>query len=186
MKKNCEKISGKVRTTIFHQEPAPSCGNFRDAIYATTCFVRNCVLVLSALFFTRECFNRICAAAFFYAAFAADELWRRDQAAHSAIITAIRILAALITQHIDVSADLRWILPAREVKTMAIYEPAAGRCRECRCNHRRSRGNCTARLGRCAACDRQGEHYNTYRRYDEGNFHQNFTFADTTDSRDAI
>ena len=186
MGKNYEKISGKVRTTIFHQEPAPSCGNSRDAIYATTCFVRNCVLVLSALFFARECFSRICAAAFFYAAFAADELWRRDQAARSAIITAISILAALIADLVDRSAYLRWIWPTREVKTMAIYEPTAGRCRECRCDDRRSRGNCTARLGRCAACDKQGEHDNTYRRYDEGNFHQNFTFADTTDSRDAI
>jgi hypothetical protein len=126
MKKNCEKISGKVRTNIFHQEPAPSCGNSRDAIYATTCFVRNCVLVLSALFFARECFSRICAAAFFYAAFAGDELWRRDQVASAAIITAICILAALIAQYIDFGADLRWIWPTREVKTMAIYEPAAG------------------------------------------------------------
>jgi hypothetical protein len=114
--------------------------------------------VLSALLFAREYLSRISTPAFLYAAFATVELLSRDQTAGPTGITAVCILATLITKLVVYGTDLRGIWPAREVETVAIGEPAGERCRSSRRDRRRYRRDCTALLGRCTTCDKYGEY----------------------------
>lgn len=84
-------------------------------------------LSLSAFFFAGKYLSRISAPAFPYAGLAGFELPGRDQPAGVIGSAAVGILAALVAELVDRSADLRGIWSACKVKAMTTGEPAGGR-----------------------------------------------------------
>jgi hypothetical protein len=123
--------------------------------------------VLLALLFARKYFSRISTPTFFNAGFTDVELLRCNQMACATGITAVHILAALITKLVIRIADLRGIWTACKIETMTTEQSAGGRYlirRSCYDNWCFRRDCDTLKRG-CAACDKYSENDHTNHRY---------------------